>query len=88
MENDKIELVKGSTVSINMQEVVGTPAEFSVTYSDLINDIHVGSTILLDDGLIELKVKDILHNEGKIVCDVINAGELKNKKVLTYQVLK
>lgn len=80
MENDKIELVKGSTVAINMKEVLGTPAEFSVTYKDLINDIHVGSTILLDDGLIELTVKDIKHEEGRIICDVINAGELKNKK--------
>lgn len=80
MENDKIELQKGTTVTINMKEVLGTPNEFSVTYPELINDIHIGSTILLDDGLIELKVKDILHDEGRIVCDVINAGELKNKK--------
>ncbi|TDM15783.1 pyruvate kinase [Macrococcus bovicus] len=80
MENDKIELQKNTTVVINMQEVLGTANEFSVTYPELINDVHVGSTILLDDGLIELKVKDLKHEEGKIVCDVINAGELKNKK--------
>lgn len=80
MENDKIQLVKGSTITVSMEQVLGTSAEFSVTYPELINDIHIGSTILLDDGLIELRVKDILHDEGKIVCDVINAGELKNKK--------
>lgn len=80
MENDKIELKKGTTVAVNMSEVTGTPEEFSVTYAELINDVNIGSTILLDDGLIELTVKDIKQNEGKIICDVINAGELKNKK--------
>ncbi|KAA1039902.1 pyruvate kinase [Macrococcus equipercicus] len=80
MENGRIELTKGSTVAVNMSEVTGTPEEFSVTYSQLIDDVHVGSTILLDDGLIELNVKAINHDEGKIICDVINAGELKNKK--------
>lgn len=80
MVNDKIELKKGSTVTINMKEVIGTPEEFSVTYENLIHDIEVGSTILLDDGLIELTVKEIKLESGQIVCDVINAGELKNKK--------
>ena len=42
-----------------MSQVEGTPEKFSVTYEDLINDVQVGSYILLDDGLVELQVKDI-----------------------------
>ena len=40
--------------------------KFSVTYENLINDVQVGSYILLDDGLIELQVKDIDHAKKKL----------------------
>ena len=40
--------------------------------------MQIGSTILIDDGLIELKVKDKGNDE--IVCKVINGGELGEKK--------
>ena len=56
MENDAIELEKGSEVIVSMSEVLGTPQKFSVTYESLINDVEVGSKILLDDGLIGLEV--------------------------------
>ncbi|MGA9290118.1 MAG: pyruvate kinase, partial [Anaerobacillus sp.] len=48
------------------------------TYPDLVNDVHVGSKILLDDGLIELEVKQIEKNE--LYTEVLNNGTLKNKK--------
>ena len=63
-----------------MEEVLGTPEKFSVTYSGLIDDVHVGSKILLDDGLIELEVTDIHKDKGEIVTTVLNNGTLKNKK--------
>ena len=55
--------------------------KFSVTYEDLINDVQIGSYILLDDGLVELQVKDIDKDKGEVKCDILNTGELKNKKV-------
>ena len=61
-------------------ELEGTPEKFSVTYENLINDVQVGSYILLDDGLIELQVKDIDHAKKEVKCDILNSGELKNKK--------
>ena len=63
-----------------MSQVEGTPEKFSVTYEDLINDVQVGSYILLDDGLVELQVKDIDKTKGEVKCDILNTGELKNKK--------
>ncbi|AVP37285.1 pyruvate kinase [Staphylococcus felis] len=80
MKDGIITLEKGSDVIVSMSQVEGTPEKFSVTYPELINDIHVGSFILLDDGLIELKVKEIHENSGEILCEVLNTGELKNKK--------
>jgi len=80
MENGGIELEKGTEVIVSMTEVEGTPEKFSVTYDNLINDVDEGSYILLDDGLIELQVKRIDKDNGEVVCDVLNTGELKNKK--------
>ncbi|KKI57613.1 pyruvate kinase [Staphylococcus pasteuri] len=80
MKDGVIELEKGKEVIVSMSEVEGTPEKFSVTYDNLINDVQVGSYILLDDGLVELQVKDIDHNNGEVKCDILNTGELKNKK--------
>lgn len=51
-----------------------------MTYEDLIHDVEVGSTILLDDGLIGLEVKELNKDRKEIVTKVMNTGTLKNKK--------
>ena len=63
-----------------MTEVEGTPEKFSVTYEGLIDDVHAGSRILLDDGLIGLEVEKIDKEKGQIHVKVLNSGTLKNKK--------
>ena len=88
MKDGLIVLEKGKEVIVSMDEVEGTPEKFSVTYENLINDVNIGSYILLDDGLVELQVKEINKDKGEVKCDILNTGELKNKKVLTYLVLK
>ncbi|MED3862118.1 pyruvate kinase [Priestia megaterium] len=80
MENGAIELEEGSEIIISMTEVVGTTEKFSITYPGLIDDVHVGSKILLDDGLIGLEVLDINKTDGEIKTKVLNPGTLKNKK--------
>src|SRR5690625_4052268 len=45
----------GDSVTICMEDVEGTNERFSVTYKGLINDVHVGKIISLDDGLIQLE---------------------------------
>jgi pyruvate kinase len=80
MENDAIELKTGSQVIISMNEVLGTAEKFSITYDGLIEDIHVGTRILLDDGLIGLEVTKIDRDAREIHTNVLNSGTLKNKK--------
>lgn len=80
MENGAIELQSGQTIEISMTEVLGTLERFSISYDKLIEDVHEGSVILLDDGLIELIVKKI-DKENEIISTYIqNAGTLKNNK--------
>ncbi|MCG2095348.1 pyruvate kinase [Staphylococcus epidermidis] len=80
MKDELIVLEKGKEVIVSMDEVEGTPEKFSVTYENLINDVNIGSYILLDDGLVELQVKEINKDKGEVKCDILNTGELKNKK--------
>ncbi|AUJ26008.1 MULTISPECIES: pyruvate kinase [Virgibacillus] len=74
------ELMQGKTVYVSMKEVEGTAERFSVTYPGLIDDVHEGSKILLDDGLIELEVKEVNKANQELKTVALNSGVIKNKK--------
>ena len=80
MQNGELHLVSGQVIDISMTEVLGNENVFSVSYEQLIHDVDQHDIILLDDGLIELRVlaKDL--EKGLIHTIVENAGVLKNKK--------
>ena len=77
-EGGKVELVSGQQFILTTEEIMGTVQKATISYKNLKNDIKVGTTILIDDGLIELKVKDKKGNN--INCEVVNGGELGEKK--------
>lgn len=80
MVDGAIELVAGNDIIVSMNEVEGTTEKFSVTYPGLLEDVHVGSRILLDDGLIGLEVTKIDKENQDIHTKILNSGTLKNKK--------
>lgn len=77
-KEDKVRLEEDATFTLTTREVEGDVNIVSVTYADLPKDVHRGSRILIDDGLIELKVEDI--TETDVVCKVINGGVVKSRK--------
>lgn len=77
-KEDKVRLEEDATFTLTTREVEGDVNIVSVTYADLPKDIHRGSRILIDDGLIELKVEDI--TETDVVCKVVNGGVVKSRK--------
>lgn len=79
-KNGEAELTQGSIVYVTMDEAEGTAERFSITYKGLINDVHEGSKILLDDGLIELEVLEIDKVKNEIKTIALNSGTIKNKK--------
>lgn len=81
MADGQVDIVKGQYINISMDEtILGDTDRFAVTYPQLIEDVHVGSKILLDDGLIELEVVDILNDTKELKTKALNSGLLKNKK--------
>ncbi|MDY0405353.1 pyruvate kinase [Virgibacillus sp. 179-BFC.A HS] len=79
-ENGEATIEQDSIVYISMKEILGTAERFSITYENLIHDVHVGSKILLDDGLIELEVLDIDLQHNELKTKALNTGLIKNKK--------
>ncbi len=60
------------------EDIVGDTTKVSVTYKDLYKDVKIGTTILIDDGKIELEVLRIENKD--VVCKIMNGGALGNKK--------
>lgn len=79
-KNGEAEILQDSVVFVTMDEVEGTAERFSVTYEGLINDVHEGSKILLDDGLIELEVVSVDKDKNELKTIALNSGTIKNKK--------
>ncbi|AIF67087.1 pyruvate kinase [Terribacillus saccharophilus] len=80
LQGGEANIDKGDEIFVSMTELEGSKERFSVTYPGLINDVHVGSKFLLDDGLIELEVLDIDKANNEIKTKALNSGLLKNKK--------
>lgn len=78
VENGAVELIEGRQITITSEPILGNAERISVTYAGLVEDVHIGGKILIDDGLLELRVDKVIGNE--IICTIINGGTLKNKK--------
>lgn len=77
-EGGKVELKAGQTFTLTTEEILGNSEIAAISYKNLKDDIEVGTTILIDDGLIEMRVEQIADKE--IVCRVVNGGFVSNHK--------
>lgn len=78
IEGGRTELVNGQKFILTTDEVLGNQEKVTITYKNLKDDIDVGTTILIDDGLIEMVVDEI--DEADIICTVVNGGPISNHK--------
>ena len=74
----RIMLKAGEQFTLTTEEIEGDVSIVSITYEGLVQDVDAGRVILIDDGLIELKV--VGKSEKEIFCEVINGGELGERK--------
>ena len=72
LKEEPIKLEKGNKFIITTDDIEGDATKVSVTYENFAKDLHVGATVLIDDGLIELKVLEIKGND--VICEIINSG--------------
>lgn len=77
-ENDSVILHDGAIFTLSQEPCLGDFSKVFVNYPHLHEDVHIGTTILINDGIIELKVKEIINKD--VVCEVIHGGKLTNRK--------
>ncbi len=76
--DNSVELVPDTRFVLTSREVIGSTKEVSITYKTLPQEVSKGDVILLDDGLLKLRVDEV-HDQD-IHCIVEVGGELSNNK--------
>lgn len=78
LKEEPIDLVEGDTLILTTETIEGDKQRISVSYEGLIDDVQIGSRILVDDGLIGLRVEKVEGTE--IYTKILNGGQLKSRK--------
>ena len=77
-ENGETQLEEGAEFTLTTADVLGTKEKASITFKNLPRDVKPDDRILLDDGLIELRVLKV--NDTEILCSVVNGGKISDRK--------
>ncbi len=86
LESPEILLEKGQHIELTTEKVIGTASRVSTSYSLLAVDAEIGDKVLIDDGLIHLKV--ISKQKNSVMCEVLEGGKLKPKKGMNLPGMK
>lgn len=78
-KDGEVELEEGQNFTITTRDVLGDNTICNISYDGLPKDVKIGTTILIDDGLVGLRVKRIIDNTD-IECVVENGGVISNHK--------
>jgi pyruvate kinase len=76
------ELVEGNRVVIAPGDFLGDASRLSTSYEKLAEDVRPGHRLLIDDGLIGLKVDGV--EDGEVVCEVLEGGPVSSHKGLNF----
>ena len=81
-ENKRITLREGDTFIFTTEDVVGDEHRVSVNYEHLTDDLAVGDTVMVNNGLVRFTVERI---EGAdVICTVTAGGELSDRKSMNF----
>ncbi|MDY5422831.1 pyruvate kinase [Hornefia butyriciproducens] len=76
--NGEAVLQDGQEFTLTTKDVEGTEEISSVTYKDLAKDLNAGDTVLINDGMIMLRVKSTTDTD--LVCEVVHGGKISDHK--------
>ena len=81
-EDGKITLADGDKFIFTTEEVIGNQEKVSVNYKGLMEDLDVGDTILVNNGLVVFRVEELTKTEAH--CTVVTGGDLSNQKSMSF----
>ncbi|MDA0673982.1 MAG: pyruvate kinase [Cyanobacteria bacterium] len=83
-ENGSIHVNRGDTFTLTSRAVPGSQTISSITYEPLADEVPVGSSILLDDGRVEMVVEAVDRAQRDLHCRVTVGGVLSNNKGVNF----
>ena len=86
LKEPQIEIFSGNEIEITTDSIIGNDNIISTSYKSLCKDAEVGDLILINDGLIRLKI--IKKKESSIVCEIKNGGILSPRKGMNLPGMK
>jgi len=86
LSQSEIEIFSGEQILITTEDILGTKEKVSTSYKLLVKDASVGDSILIDDGLLKLEVKE--KKNDALICEIINGGILKPHKGMNLPGMK
>jgi len=86
LSEPQIEIFSGQEIEITIEDILGSKKIISTSYKDLQIDAEVGDLILINDGLIRLKI--ISKRKGSVVCEIENGGILFPRKGMNLPGMK
>ncbi len=77
-DNKKVTLESGDKYTLTIDECECNEKRACISFKRLINDVKIGTRILIDDGLVSMTVDKICGND--IVCTVVDGGVISSRK--------
>lgn len=84
--NEKVTIQEGDIFTFVNDEIIGNETKTSISYKNLYEDVKVGSKILVDDGVLEFEIKEIVGKD--IICRALNTAKLGSRKTVNVPGLK
>jgi pyruvate kinase len=86
LKETQIEIFSGKQIEITTKDIIGDDRIISTSYKSLQADAEVGDLILINDGLIRLRIKS--KKENTIACEIENGGILSPRKGMNLPGMK
>lgn len=77
-ENDEVEFVAGQTVRIVREDIIGNKDRICFNFPQVIDNLTVGTTILLNDGFVRLEVISV--EEDGVTCKILDDAKLISRR--------
>ncbi len=81
-KDGKIFLNDGDTFTFTTEDIVGDNSRVAVNYENLVENLEIGDTILVNNGLVIFKVKELCGSDA--ICEVVVGGQLSDRKSMNF----
>lgn len=81
-KNKSIVLKDGDTFTFTTDDIVGDQNRVSVNYDHLVDDLEVGDTIMVNNGLVIFTVEKLQGHDA--ICKVVAGGEISDRKSMNF----